>query len=138
MPDIEYVTRPEFNNMENRVTRYIHDNMDKINKNSESITRLETLYQALEGLPGAIAKLDKTLIIMSENMNAMGDKIADANKNVDNLRKAAEQRDETIRKLDSKSKIDWQVGITNNFWKIISALLSAGIMIKFIVDRFGG
>lgn len=138
MGELEYVTRQEFNNTENRFEKDIHENRERINKNSEAITRLETMYESLEELPNAIVALDKTLLIMGENMKAMGEKINESTESVLQLKKAAEKRDEEIRNLDNKSKIDWQVSITNNFWKIFSALLVAGIVIKFIIEHFGG
>lgn len=140
--DAGYVTRDELAGTEKRLSRDIKENRDRINEHTESIARLDTLYTSLEGLPGAISNLDKTLFQLGENMNSMKEQMNsqmdDVNNSIQSLRNADAKHEEEIEQIDSKSKIDWQSAITNNFWKILSACLGAWVVIQFIINNLGG
>lgn len=135
--DYGFVTRDEMENTEARLAKDIRENRDRINEHAKDISRLEALYQALEGLPETIAQLDRTLTVMGENMKNMNEKINDVRESISSMRSAEEQRDERIKTIDNKSKIDWQTAITQNFWKIISALLGGWIVLKFVIESIG-
>lgn len=138
MSEVTYATREELYSAEKRLSGDIRDNRQKIEEHAESITRLETLYTSLEGLPAAINGLDKTMMQMTDNLSAMQKQIIGMNDSIESLRTEAEKSNEKIQKIDNKSKIDWQTSITKNFWKILSACLAAWVLIQNLVEHFTG
>lgn len=110
------VTRQEFITETDKI-------FSKLNRHDREISVLQTVVENFKDLPSAINKLDKTMALMSQNLELL-------NKKVDNFVSSREaednqasekdrEQDERIRALDDKSKVDILVFLKNNWWKIV-------------------
>lgn len=139
---IQYVSQYELNSVDERLSEEIRENRDRIEKNSNKIIELETVYKTLKSLPSTITSLDKTITIISENLKSMDENIRDVRemvtlqeKIVENIRIESKHQNEDIARIDNKSKVDWSEFVTNNFWKIVCGLGAAYCLIEFIVHK---
>lgn len=140
MPEPQYVTKDGLDRVDNRLTEQIRENSRHIKQNSESIVKLETLYGTLVKLPDTIASLEKTVLNVGHNMEIMATRMNQINESVQEQRDAIqalkeenEKQNETIDRVDSKSKIDWANFISGNFWNILWKLIVviAAIMVAY-------
>lgn len=140
MAEPSYVTQEMLDHVDNRLTAEIKENTDKIQQNSESIVKLETLYGTLVKLPDAIASLEKTVVGVNHNLETMNDRINQINSSVqeqrDSLDKLHEEnmaQNQEIAKVDNKSKVDWAEFFTGNFWNILfkAVVIIAGVIVAY-------
>lgn len=138
----EFATKYDLNNLDKRLTKEINDDRERINGQSRAISRLEAVYASLAGLPDAIANLDKTTTVIGANLELMNKNIEEVKKSVseqqqsiNNISAENIKQDEDINRIDNKSKIDWAVFITNNFWKIFALGTAAYVIIRFAIDK---
>lgn len=120
------VTREEF--------RRETDNLySKVNRLDKEVTVLQTMFDNFRDLPESINKLDKTMALISQNLELLNQKVnsfvsSEECKNTSSKDKDQEQ-DEKIRALDEKSKIDILVFVKTNWWKIVMTI--AAFLILF-------
>lgn len=130
------VTKDSLDRLEARFSEQIRDIYNRLNENSESIVKLETLYSTLVKLPDTMASLEKAILKIDHNMEAMAtrmDSMADSiqaqNASIESLKKENQRQNEEISAVDNKSKIDWAKAITQNFWKVI--LAACGVIVAW-------
>lgn len=106
------------------------------------ISRLETVYKSLEGLPLTITNLDKTITVIGANLESMDRNLEDVRESVANqelaineIRKENKDQNENIDKIDNKSKIDWAEFITSNFWKIFAVAGALYVAAQVLLER---
>lgn len=119
-----------------------HERMfDKIEEIGKKVARLETMYDSLEGLPSTISNLDKTITIIGNKLESMDQNLRDMKESVTeqkyairSIQEENKSQNESINKIDNKSKIDWQHYITQNFWKIILIVGVGYVMIERLIQ----
>lgn len=128
----------EFRRQNSKTHDRIFDRLSDIDK---SISKLETLYNSLEGLPGTITNLDKTITIiggklesMDKNISEMRNSISSQSHVIQSLQSENTKQNEHIHKIDNKSKIDWAEFVTHNFWKIIMIFGVGYVIIKQLIS----
>lgn len=128
----------EFRRQNSRTHDRIFDRLSEVDK---SISKLETLYNSLEGLPGTIANLDKTITIIGGNLESMDRNILEMKNSIANqaniihgLQTENKAQTEHIHKIDNKSKIDWAEFVTHNFWKIFVIIGVGYAVIKTMIS----
>lgn len=138
---IECVSKFDLNRVDKRLTDEIHEAKQLIHENSQAIVRLEAVYASLEGLPDTIVNLDKTITIIGNNLDSMDKNLTDVKESVsqqsaiiNKLREENEAQTENIQKIDNKSKIDWALFVTNNFWKIFAVIAAIYVMVKMTLE----
>lgn len=126
------VTKEAIDRVEARLTSRIDENEKHIKQNSESIIKLETLYNTLVKLPDTIVSLEKAMIRIDHNMQTMATRMDNMTDNlraqrdsIDQLKAENQKQDESIRDVDNKSKVDWAKAVTQNFWKVVLAVAGA-------------
>lgn len=136
MAEIEYATTQALSRVEEHLMKEIEASRANIQKNNESIVKLEVMYQTLAPLASALTSLEKTMVGVQqtlsgvqqnlEGMNSkidyMQDKIANQKASIKDLREENKQQNEHIAKIDNKGKIDWIEAVNKNFWKVLVAL----------------
>ena len=139
---VEYATKQDLNSVDKRLSRELQDNRDNIREHTREIARLDAVYKHLEGLPLTITNLDKTITIISGNLESMGRNLTDVKASVQEQGQAikeikAENSKQTneIEKIDNKSKIDIMEFIKDNFWKVLSALAVGYALIEIVLKR---
>lgn len=139
---IEYATKQDLNSVDKRLTRELQDNRENIREHTREIARLDAVYKHLEGLPLTIANLDKTITIISGNLESMDRNLTDVKTSVQEQEQAikeikAENSKQTddIKNIDNKSKIDIMLFVKDNFWKVLSALAVGYALIEIILKR---
>lgn len=139
---IEYATKQDLNAVDKRLSRELETNRDNIREHTREIARLDAVYKHLEGLPVIIMNLDKTITIISGNLESMDRNLSDVRNSVQEQEQAikeikAENNKQTndIEKIDNKSKIDIMVFIKDNFWKVLSALAVGYALIEIILKK---
>lgn len=139
---IKYASEYDLNRVDKRLSSEIKDNRDRIDDNSERIVKLETVYATLEELPNTIVNLDKTITIIRTNLESMNQNIREVRemvslqeKAVETIRIESKRYGEDIARVDNKSKIDWAVFVTNNFWKIFLIFGAVYCITKFIIEK---
>lgn len=121
------VTREEFRSETDKI-------YSKLNSNETRISVLEVLVEKLGGLPDAINKLDKNMILMEQNLKNLNEQIQSMIKKEEQIRKENKEQNEKIRDLDNKSKVDILTFLKSNWWKImISAATIWVIFEKYIM-----
>lgn len=137
----EHITKYDLNNLDKRLSAEIRENRKKIEENSDMISRLEAVYKSLEGLPLTITNLDKTITVIGANLDSMDRNLKDVKESVTTqaeaireIRKENKQQNESIDKIDNKSKVDWAEFITNNFWKIFAVCGILYIAAKVFIE----
>lgn len=135
MPD-GAVTKDSLDRLEARFSEQIRDIYNRLNENSESIVKLETWYNTLVKLPDTMASLEKAILKIDHNMEAMAtrmDTMADSIQSqrtaIESLKNENQAQDERISSVDNKSKVDWAKAITQNFWKVILAI--CGVIVAY-------
>lgn len=119
-----------------------HDRVfDRLTEIDKSISKLETLYNSLEGLPGTITNLDKTITIIGGKLESMDKNISEMSASISNqsyviqrLQEENSNQNDHIHKIDSKSKIDWADFVTQNFWKIFLIFGVGYVIIKQLIS----
>ncbi len=139
--DSEFATKFDLNAVDKRLTSEIKENREYIDAHSQKIARLEAVYQSLENLPLTITNLDKTITVISGKLESMDrnieevkESVAEQGQIIKEVKSENSAQSENIRKIDNKSKIDWAVFITNNFWKILSVCGIIYIVVRLILD----
>lgn len=121
------VTREEFRSETDKI-------YSKLNSNETRISVLEVLVEKLGGLPDAINKLDKNMMLMEQNLKNLNEQIQSMIKKEEQIRKENKEQNEKIRDLDNKSKVDILTFLKSNWWKImISAATLWVIFEKYIM-----
>lgn len=140
MPEIQYATTEALGRVEHRVESKISELNNKVDSNSKSITRLETLYGTMVKLPDTIMALEKTVMEVNHCLSSMNQRITQINDNVESQRKMIQsvmdenkKQDEDIERVDNKSKVDWAHFLTNNFWGIITkaVVIIAALLVAY-------
>lgn len=141
----EYVSRPELESVDRRLSKEIVENRTHIESHSREIARLEAVYQSLEGLPVTISSLEKTMSVISNNLESMDRSISDVQKNVSEQKQAIKElraentrQNDSLERIDSKSKIDVMVLIRDNFWKLLSLVAVGYAVVEIIMKKVGG
>lgn len=137
MSSEEFVTKYDLNVVDKRLTAEIAESRKSIDEHTHTIARLETMYSSLESLPTTISNLDKTITLIGANLDSMDKSLNEVKESVnkqgnsiETLRAENKKQNESIKKIDGKSKIDWAEFITGNFWKIISAVAIIYAIVK--------
>lgn len=145
MADMEYVGRGELSEVDHRLTKEIKENRANIEENSKNIARLEAVYKSLEGLPLTITNLDKTMTVISGNLSSMEknlssveDSVSKQAQAIEDLRAENMKQNDSLEKIDNKSKVDILLFAKENFWKLLSALAVGYAVIEIIMKRVGG
>lgn len=143
MADVIHVTLDEFNKFEKRIDNEIRNNREDINFNRNSITKLETLYNTLSKLPSAIESLEKTVVSVNMSLESMNTRIGGIQEtisrqrdSINRLKEDNQKQDEYMESIDSKSKIDWAVFITKNFWAIIASCGFIYFLFRNFLENF--
>lgn len=145
----DYATKYDLNQLDKRLGDQLHDIREQLNINSQAIVRLEAVYNSLEGLPNTITNLDKTITAIGYNLESMDKNLADVKNSVSKQGEAIErlenenktqneairQQDDDIQRVDNKSKIDWAVFLTNNFWKVLGIGGVLYAVVRIILDK---
>lgn len=141
MPD-EYVTKYDLNAVDKRLSAEAKENRDRIDEHTQKISKLESLYESLEELPATMASLDKTISLIGNNLSSMDKNIEEVkadvlaqSETIAEMRKEHTEMHEEIEEVDNKSKVDWAVFITNNFWKIVAVCGIIYIVAKEIIGK---
>lgn len=117
--------------MDNPVTRqeFIAETdkiFSKLNRHDREISVLQTVVENFKELPSAINKLDKTMALMSQNLELLNQKVdnflTNNEKQKDKSSEKDKEQDAKIRELDDKSKVDIVVFIKKNWWKIVMTI----------------
>lgn len=137
----DIATRYDLNALDTRLTSDIKENREYIDMHSQKIAKLEAVYQSLENLPFTITNLDKTITIISGKLESMDKNIEEVKESVEeqgqiikDVKSENMKQNENIARVDNKSKIDWAVFLTNNFWKVLGVCGVLYIAIKTIID----
>lgn len=139
---MEYATKQDLNSVDKRLSRELENNRDNIREHTREIARLDAVYKHLEGLPLTITNLDKTITIISGNLESMDRNLNDVKTSVQEQEQAIKEikeennkQTDDIKNIDNKSKIDIMLFIKDNFWKVISALAGLYVLIEIILKR---
>lgn len=137
MPEGKAVTQEGLERVENRLSKRITNNEIDIKLNREAIIELRTMYGALAKLPEAITSLEKTIVQINQNLEGLAEKINDIKddiydqkKSIDSLKQENISQNAEIVRVDNKGKIDWIHAVTENFWKILLAVVALYVAIK--------
>lgn len=142
MAEPNYATTSALDRLDARLTKHVEELEKKIEENGKSIVRVETLYQTLSELPGALNSLEKAMVGIDHNLKSMNERMARIDSSVneqrhslDEIRKKNQEQDKEIENVDNKSKIDWIDFITGNFWNILMKLVVsvAGLAVVYKV-----
>ena len=106
----------------------------KLNRHDREISVLQTVVENFKELPSAINRLDKTMALMSQNLELLNQKVdsmvsKSENKDESDYEKDKEQ-DEKLKALDDKSKVDVVVFLRDNWWKITMGVAAVAILLK--------
>lgn len=110
---------------------------DKLNKNDRRITVVETVIENFKGLPAALNSLEKTMALMGQNLESLNKKVdtilesADSKDEYD--KEKDKERDERIKALDDKSKVDILEALKKNWWGIVLVVAAIFIIIKDMI-----
>lgn len=144
MAETNYATTSALDRLDARLTKQVEELEKKIEENGKSIVRVETLYQTLAELPGALNSLEKAMVGIDHSLKAMNERmvqidnsVKDQRNSLDEIRKKNQEQDKEIENVDNKSKIDWMEFITGNFWgilaKVIVSVAGIAVVYKIIV-----
>lgn len=138
---MEYATKHDLDSVDNRLTAELREHREYIDEHSREIARLEAVYKSLESLPNTIANLDKTITVIGSNLESMDRNLENVRKSVANqeqtiheIRAENKSQNESIHKIDDKSKIDWAEFVTKNFWKIFCIFGILYVIIKVFLE----
>lgn len=142
MSEVTTVTKDSLDRLEARFSEQIRDIYNRLNENSESIVKLETLYSTLVKLPDTMASLEKAIMQSNHNMEVMATRIDIMNNSIQSQKDSIEalkaenqKQDESIRDVDNKSKVDWAKAVTQNFWKVILAICGVIVAYKSLTGK---
>lgn len=145
MADMEYVSRNELENTDRRLSKEIKENRDHIDEHSKSIARLEAVYESLEGLPNTISNLERTMTTISstietvgKNLNEVKQSVHEQEQSINEIKSENKRQNESISRIDNKSKIDIMVMVRDNFWKLLSVVAAGYIVFDFVMKKMGG
>lgn len=132
------VQRKEFESLRLEIERELGSCRDMATENKGAIVRLETLYESLSKLPDSLDSLKGAVLELNKNVEIVRYRIEETQENVKlhedtlgALQDKDKEIDEHISELDNKSKIDWQLAVTRNFWPILAVL---GILYLTVKD----
>lgn len=116
----ELVTRKEFN----IVTDKIHEDLRHL---GERTAVLEATIRNLQNLPDTMAKLDKTMTVMGENLKNLNAQFKDfvSDKNLEDREQSTR-----ISNIDGKSKVDFLEWIKHNWTTVVIGIATLSLMIK--------
>lgn len=119
------ISRAEFNQETDKI-------YSRLNKHESKIAILETVVKNFEGLPGAITNLDRTMVLVQENLRQLNEKV-DAlvleEKNIENINKQRNnEQDNKISAIENHTKIDIIEFIKSKWWEIM-LLVAMGILL---------
>lgn len=141
----EYISRPEFTELDHRLSKEIKTNREGIEQHSRELARLDAVYNSLEGLPVAIMNLEKTMVVISNSIETMGNNLNEVKnsvheqeQNIKEIKKENMKQNEEIESIDNKSKVDIMLLIRDNFWKILSLLAVGYAVVEIIMKKAGG
>lgn len=141
----EYISRPEFTELDHRLSKEIKTNREGIEQHSKDIARLEAISKSLESLPMALTNLEKTMVVISSSMEGMDRNMEDVKKSVSeqeraikDLRAENTRQNESLLKIDNKSKVDILVLARDNFWKLLSVIAAGYVVIDLVMKKIGG
>lgn len=121
------VTRQEFITETDKI-------FSKLNRHDREISVLQTVVENFKELPSAINKLDKTMALMSQNLELLNQKVdnflANNEKQKDQSSEKDKEQDAKIRELDDKSKVDIVVFVKKNWWKIVMTIAVLLVLLK--------
>lgn len=137
MPPDEFVNKYDLNSVDKRLTAEISETRKTLDEHTAILARLETMYSSLESLPTTISNLDKTITLIGANLDSMDKSLNEVKESVskqgysiDTLRAENKKQNENISKIDGKSKIDWAVFVTENFWKLFAIIAAVYVFIQ--------
>lgn len=141
----EYISRPEFTELDHRLSKEIKTNREGIEQHSKEIARLEAISKSLESLPMALTNLEKTMVVISSSMEGMDRNMEDVKRSVSeqeraikDLRAENTRQNESLEKIDNKSKVDILLFAKENFWKIFSIIAIGYVVVDLIMRKMGG
>lgn len=121
------VTRQEFITETDKI-------FSKLNRHDREISVLQTVVENFKELPSAINKLDKTMALMSQNLELLNQKVdnflTNNEKQKDQSSEKDKEQDAKIRELDDKSKVDIVVFVKKNWWKIVMTIAVLLVLLK--------
>lgn len=121
------VTRQEFITETDKI-------FSKLNRHDREISVLQTVVENFKELPSAINKLDKTMALMSQNIELLNQKVdnflTNNEKQKDQSSEKDKEQDAKIRELDDKSKVDIVVFVKKNWWKIVMTIAVLLVLLK--------
>lgn len=91
----------------------------QLTKHDRQIVVLETLINGMKDLPDAITKLDKTMALISQNLEVLNGKVDSVVRKAKTMAEHNKEQDAEITALDNKSKVDIMDFLRANWWKII-------------------
>lgn len=100
----------------------------KTNANTNQIGVLLNAFDSLKELPAAIHNLDKTIVMVQENVSALNSKLTNF---MEENKKEDEIQNNKISSIDNKSKIDI-IDYLKKHWLEVCVLLAGGAT---IVDK---
>lgn len=143
--NMEYVGRAELSEVDHRLTKEIKENREHIDSHSREIARLEAVYQSLEGLPSTISNLERTMTTISstietvgKNLNEVRESVQEQEQNIREIKSENKRQNESISRIDNKSKIDIMVLVRDNFWKVLSVIAAGYVVFDFVLKKMGG
>lgn len=111
----------------------------KLNRHDREISVLQTVVENFKDLPTAINKLDKTMALMSQNLELLNQKVdtfvESKNNEHDQANEKDREQDEKIRELDDKSKVDILVFVKNNWWKIVMTIAVLLVLLEKYIPK---
>lgn len=136
------VPEKEFEFLRNEVEKELDSCREMAVENRSAIVRLETLYESMSKFPDAVDSLKGTILELNKNLEFLNYRIDEVRGNVkaheatlESLEEKDKEIDAYISKIDGKSKVDWQVAITKNFWSILAVL---GVLYLAVRDFWEG
>lgn len=121
------VTRQEFITETDKI-------FSKLNRHDREISVLQTVVENFKELPSAINKLDKTMALMSQNLELLNQKVDNFLTNNEKQKNQSSEKDKEqdakIRELDDKSKVDIVVFVKKNWWKIVMTIAVLLVLLK--------
>lgn len=125
----DYVTRAEYQSGMNEVRGDISHLYSKVNDVDRRTTTIEALLTNLKDLPDTIARLDKTLVLMGQNLTSLNKKM---DEHIQSAEVKDKQQDALIKQMDENSKIDIVKVARDNWWKICIA----GAAVFYVVEPY--
>lgn len=130
----EIASKRDLEQIDQRLSSEIFTIQEHIADNTSDIRELQTQYENLKYLPNTLANLDKTMVALRENLNTLNDKIGNVQESVDELKEENGNQNARISSIGNKGNVNIIDFLTDNFWKIIAALISGSVIIKLFMQ----